>query len=205
MKNVSYVINGVLGIAVIVLFILHFTGNKHAALPSKTTVSFSGESTSVMPIAYIKVDSLLWNYSFAREMSDQITKKGEDMRAILTQEARKFQTDYESFQYRLQNQAFATQQRAEQEQQRLQRQQQTLAELEEKLTREWNDYSMELNLQLRDTIIAHMTEFNKTKKFHLIFSNSSSDVVSPIIIADDVYDITNEVIDFLNKKSLLNK
>jgi len=200
MKNVHYVIDGVLAIAVVILFVLHFTGNKQAGNSSKTSISSVEEFTSNLPVAYIDADLLLEKYFFSIDLNEQILKKREDASAYLTQQARNFQSAYESFQYKLQNNAFATQQRAEQEAQRLQQQQQELQEMEEKMQMELMEEIQRLNIQIRDTIVSHMEEYNKEKHYHIIFSNGSSNTVNPIITANEEYDITDEVIEFLNKK-----
>ena len=200
MKNVNYVINGILAIAVVILFILYFTGNKNAVLTSRTPITSSESNTYSIPVAYIDIDTLLHNYFFSIDLTEQIVKKDEDARAYITQLQRKLQTDYESFQYRLQNNAFATQQRVEQEQQRLIRQDQELQETAEKMSMNLLEESQRLNMQLRDTIIVHLKEYNQTKHYQIIFSTGSSNIVNPIVFADDVYNITNEVIEFLNKK-----
>ena len=205
MKNVNYVINGVLGIAVVILFILYFTGNRNTGLTSKTSTTSSEMSMSNMPVAYIDVDTLLLNYFFSIDLSEQIVKKEEDASAYLNQQQRKLQTDYDSFQYRLQNNAFSTQQRVEQEQQRLIRQNQELQETAEKMSMNLLEERERLNMQLRDTIVVHLKEFNQSKHYQIIFSTGSSSIVNPIVFANEVYNITDEVIEFLNKKWAPNK
>ena len=200
MKNVHCVIDGVLSVAVVILFVLHFTGNKNADNSTKTAISSSEEFTSNLPLAYFDADSLLERYFFSIDLNEQILKKREDASAYLTQQARNFQSSYESFQYRLQNNAFATQQRAEQEAQRLQRQQQELQETEEKMQMELMEEIQRVNMQMRDTIVNHLNEYNQMKHYHIIFSTGSSNTVNPIVVADNVYNITGEVIEFLNKK-----
>jgi len=200
MKNVHYVIDGVLAVAVVVLFVLHFTSDKNAENTSRIDISSSEEFTSRLPLAYIDADTLLLKYYFSIDLREQIVKKEEDARAYLTQEERNLQTAAESFNYRYQNNAFTTQERAQQEQQRLIRQQQELEAKAEKMSMELMEEIQRLNTQMRDTIVSHLKEYNLTKHYHVIFSNGSSNTVNPIVAADDVYNITDEVIDFLNKK-----
>ena len=203
MKNVNYVINGVLAIAVIILFIMQFTGRRIIADTSQTVMTSSGENAATLPVAYINIDTLISNYYFSIDLGEQMTKKQEDATAYLNQEARKFQTAYESFQYRLQNNAFTTQERVDQESQRLQRQQQELQALNDRLTQNLLDESRRLNEQLRDTILYHVKEYNQIKQFQIIFSNTSNfDLVTPnpVFLADKSYNITEEFIDYLNKK-----
>ena len=200
MKNVHYVIDGVLAVAVVVLFILHFSGNNNADNSSRTAISFSEEFTSRLPLAYLDVDTLLFKYYFSIDLHEQMVKKEEDVRAYLTQQDRELQTAAESFNYRYQNNAFATQERAQQEAQRLQRQQQELEATAEKMYADVMAEAQLLNTQIRDTIVSHLKEYNLTKHYHVIFSNGSTNTVNPIVAADDVYNITDEVIEFLNKK-----
>jgi len=200
MKNVHYVINGVLAIAIVILFILFFTGNRNANISSGKAMSFEGEFTSTLPVAYIDADLLIEKYFFSIDLNEQITKKNENTRAYLVQQQRNLQTAIESFQYRYQNNGFATQERAQQEQQRVIRQQQELEDTAEKMQKELMDEIQRLNIQMRDTIVSHLKEYNQMKHYHIIFSTGSSNTVNPIIFANDEYNITDDVIEFLNKK-----
>jgi outer membrane protein len=197
MKNINYVINGVLAVAVLVLFVLQFSGKKEVQSSSEEASASSEGSVSGFPVAYINVDSLLLNYNFSKDLNEQIVKKQENARANITQQARKLQSEIEEFQYKLKNSAFATQERAEQEQQRLMKKQQELQTLEEKLAQELMEETRRMNEQLRDTIVQHLKEYNKEKGFQIIFSNTEG---SPILLADDVYNITGEVIEYLNRR-----
>jgi len=53
-----------------------------------------------------------------------------------------------------------------------------------------------LNEQLRDTVVAQLKVFNKDKGYQIIYSNTLGD---NILLANDIYDITAEVLDYLNK------
>ncbi len=200
MKNVNYVINGVLAVAVIILFILQFSGNKKSTTFSGTMVSSSGEPIIELPVAYVNVDSLLDNYIFAIDVNDNLARKGENIRASLVQQQRNFQAEVDNFNYRYQNQAFTSQARLEQEQRRLQQRQADLEALAEKQQLELSEEYQRINMQLRDTIMAHLKEYNKAKGYQIIYSNTSSSLVSPILWANDVYNITTDFTDYLNKK-----
>ena len=200
MKNINYVINGVLAVAVIILFILQFSGNKKTTPFSGTVTTASGEPIIELPVAYVNVDSLLDNYIFAIDINDNLARKGENIRANFTQQQRNFQAEVENFNYRYQNQAFTSQARLDQEQRRLQQRQADLEALAEKQSLELNEEYQRTNMQLRDTIMAHLKEYNKAKGYQIIYSNTSSSLVSPILWAEDVYNITTEFTDYLNKK-----
>ena len=194
MKHVSFVTNGILAIVIFVLFSQCTEKKETSSEPGSAT---SENSSLGLRIAYINVDSLLMNYNFSIDLNEQIIRKKENAHANYTQKARAFQSEAENFQYKLQNGAFATQARAEQEQQRLQKKQQELLELDERLTQDLMEESQRMNEQLRDTIVSHLKEYNKVKGFQLILSNEAG---SPVFLADDSFNITSEVIEFLNKR-----
>ncbi|MDR1455986.1 MAG: OmpH family outer membrane protein [Tannerella sp.] len=195
MKNINYVINGVLAVAILILFILQFSEKKGSLLPATTTAS-SGEAVTGFPVAYFNADSLLLNYNFSKDLNEQLVRKQENARANITQQARNLQSEVDNFQYKLRNGAFATQERAEQEQQRILKKQQDLQALEEKLTQELMEESRRLNAQLSDTVRRHLRQFNKDRNYQIIFGNVEG---TPIYQAEDVYNITSELIDYLNR------
>jgi outer membrane protein len=201
MKNVNYVINGVLAVAVVILFIMQFSGKKESAV---TKASASGESgeVSVLPIAYVNVDSLLINYNYFKDLNEQLLKKEENSRANVNQQARSLQTEVQEFYRKAENNAFLTRERMQQEQERLMKKEQELKDLDAKLTQELLVERQKLNEQLRDTIISTLKVYNKDKAYQMIFSNTAED---NILLAGDAYDITNELIDMLNKSYSGNK
>lgn len=196
MKNILLILNAVLVIAVIILFVL--------VLGNKSNNSFSGELTgndstaSVrLPIAYVNIDSLLLNYQFAKESNESLMKKQEDSRLDLNLKARQLQTEMAEFQRKLENNAFLSRERAEQEQNRLMRKEQDLQQLNAKLSQELMDVQQKVSEELRDSINSFLKQYNKTKNYELILSNTSSD---NILLSNDIYDITKEVTEALNKR-----
>lgn len=200
MKNINYVINGVLVVAVLVLFILHFSGKKNAVTSSETVMTTSEESIAYLPVAYINMDSLLENYIFSIDLNESLTRKEENASASFNQQLRNFQSEVEGFELKVRTGAFATQLRAEQEQTRLERRREDLQALGEKLQMEIMEERQRLNEQLRDTVMTHLGTFNSTKSYQIIFCNTSSSLVSPILLSEDAYNITTEFTDYLNKQ-----
>ena len=66
MKKIQVVINVIVVAAVAALFVVVYTGDKQEA------PAVAVESSEVMPIAYLNVDSLLVNYTFAQEASERL-------------------------------------------------------------------------------------------------------------------------------------
>lgn len=196
MKNLSLIFNGILAIAVIVLFILFFT--KNGSVTTSPNATYTAKSKSgKLPIAYINVDSLLSNYQFAKDANESLIRKQEDSRLNINTKARQLQVEMGEFQRKLEANAFLSRERAEQEQARLVRRQQELQELDGKLSQQILQVQQKMSEQLRDTINAFLKEYNKDLKYDLIISNTASD---NILYAEKGYDITAEVTKLLNER-----
>lgn len=150
-----------------------------------------------LPIAYINIDSLLTNYTFAQEANEKLMSKQEDARLQLNQKARSLQNDMAEFQRKLDNNAFLSRERAENEAQKLQKRQQDLQDLEAKLTQDIMLENQDLNLQLRDTLDSFLKAYNADGRFQVIMANTQGD---NILLAQPGYDITSEVVELLNKR-----
>ena len=197
-NNNAYIIGAILAVAILILYILHFTSTpgKNGAKKGDL-VTMMSDSSITLPVAYVNVDSLLMNYNFAKDLNEALMRTEESSRASLTQKERQLNAAAQEFQRKLQNNAFLSQERAEQEQQRILRMQQEYQQMAERLSQEFALEQQKLNMELSDTVKVRLVEFNKGKGYQIIYSNTGSD---NILFADDKYDITKEVTEFLNKK-----
>ncbi|MCU4175704.1 OmpH family outer membrane protein [Carboxylicivirga sp. N1Y90] len=200
MKQLSTVLNGVLLIAVIVLFVLHFSGQK-------ASVEADGEGQAVAegsayPVAYINTDSLLLNYTFAKEVNEQLMNKEESSRADFNEKAKIFQQDAMAFQNKVQNNGFLSRERAEQEQERLAKAERSLQELNQRLTNELMGEQEKLNRQLRDTLINYLDIFATGKPYKMILSNTLGDNV---LYGAKGVDVTDQIIEGLNARHAESK
>ena len=193
--HLSLVINGILAVAIIILFILFFKTKTNSE--NVTSLKFENDTTVTLPIAYVNIDSVLTNYQYAKEASDALMKKTEASRASINQKQKQLVSEQQEFQRKYQNNAFLSQERAEQEAARIQK---LGAELEQTAGRLDNELTMEqirVNNQLADSVRLCIKEFNKTANYHIIFSNSGLDNV---LYAKEKYNITNKVIEMLNAR-----
>ncbi len=198
MKDITnYIVNGVLAIAIIILFILFFKSNKSDTEISSKDLSVLLNDSIALPIGYVNVDSLLINYNFAKDLNESLLRKEESTRATLNQRQNQINSAAQEFERKLRNNAFLSQERAQQEQDRILQMNQEYQQLADRLSQEFMLEQQRLNIQMEDTIKVRMLEFNRTKNYEIIFSNIST---STLLYAKDKYDITDEVVQFLNNK-----
>ena len=161
-------------------------GNKQAApnqsVSDDTTISSYGDK---LPIAYINVDSLLSKYNYAKDLNEKMINKQENARASINEKARQLKKEQDDFQRKYQNNAFLSPERKK------------AADLQEYAQRLENENMLEqqkMLMQMNDSINLFIKEYNKEKKYEAIFNNASTLYINP------QYDITNEVVELLNKR-----
>ncbi len=196
MNKIQLTINIVLVAAVAALFVLFFTC-KSSSKPASIAGAEAQCADGQLPIAYLNLDSLLTQYTFAIEANEALMSKQEDARLKLNTRANNLQKEMNDFQHKLQNNAFLSRERAEAAQQKLIKKQQDLQELEAKLTQDIMVENQKLNLQLQDTLNNFLKEFNAEGKYQIIFANTASDNV---LLAQPGHDITAEIVEALNAR-----
>ena len=197
MKNSSYIINGIFAVAIIILFIMQFTGRKSNGKNSENMEAVTDSIDYHLPIAYIRTDSLLPNYKFFIDLNEAGIKKIEDKKLIINRRSESFKKEVLEFQQKAQMNAFISDERRMQEQNRLANQQQDLEKFMAQVDQEITIEQSKMQQQLIDTIITALRIYNTPKKYEMILSNAGTD---NILYAEDSYDITKEVTDFLNAR-----
>lgn len=154
-----------------------------------------------LKIAYVDIDTLLVNYSLWIELNEEMIRKEENVRATLNEKAKSLQTDYEDFERKLNNNAFATRERAEAEQNRILKKREDLEKLQERLTNELAVENNKNSLLFRDSINAYIRDYNKEHGYNIILSRIGDN----ILYIDNTMNITQEVIKGLNARHEKNK
>ena len=190
MKNISLIVNAVLAVALIVIYVLFFSSKNGK---SETTDSAVPSPTD-LNIAYVKVDSLILNYDLAQELHDSFTKNQEAYTKEYTRRRTKFEQDASDFQGKVQRGGFITEQRALQERDRLVSEEQQIAKLDQELSNKLAELQNANNKTLRDSLMNCLTQFNSDKKYSYIFDASA------ILIGDEMTNITNDILQALNKR-----
>ncbi len=193
MKRLSYLVNGIAALAVIVLF------SQCAGKADQQVVSAAAQAPGLsgMKIAFVEVDTLLSKYNFCIDLNEAMVKKSENVRLTLNQKAKELDKQKQEFQTKVQNNAYISQERAQQEYNRIAKLEQDLQNLSNKLQAELMSENEKNSLQLRDSINSFLKEYNKTKGYSFIISNTGFD---NLLYADSIYNITDEILAGLNAR-----
>ena len=148
-----------------------------------------------LKIAYVEVDSIMTQYTFAKEYSALLEKKGQNIQATIAQKGQALQAAAANFQQKNQQNAFTSREQAESQQAAIQRDQANLQSLQQRLSNEFAAEQEKYNNALHDSIAHYLAAYNKDKKYSIIFSKSGDN----LLYTDKAYDITKEVIAGLNK------
>lgn len=203
MNKNSIIVDVLLAIAIVVLFVLHFT-----AKPEAGSVTIAGGDSAVHSFAYLNLDSINSQYQYVKDLSDQLNTKYEETRLTLSkkekalqQRAAAIQKDEQDFNEKLQANAFLSRERAESEAKRiqdsgarLQREVNDFQQLAAQKDQEFNEEMLKLNIQLHDSLDNFLKEYNETAKYEVIF------VGQTILTAVEGHDITDEVVAALNAR-----
>ena len=153
-------------------------------------------SASGLKIAYVEVDSLMTQYDFAKDYSVTLQKKSNNARNTLTTKGNALQAAVNNFQQKLNNNGFTSREQAASQQAAIERQQLDLQELQARLENELASETAKFNETLRDSLQNFLKDYNKDKQFSLILTKQGDN----ILLADKRFDITNDVINGLNKR-----
>jgi outer membrane protein len=198
MKNLSLILNGILAIAVAILFYqvhsLKSSGIQEA--PSDLSVKpiiTSNTTLADSKIAYINTDSINEHYAYIADFTKVIRAKKANLEAQLQGMTTKFQQDYEAFQQSAQA-GIAPQAELMKTEENLKRQQQDLANKElqmQNLGVELEEKNAELNRNVKD----FLKVFNNGRFDYVL---SYSDLMPTILLTNPKLDITPQVLLGLN-------
>ena len=167
------------------------------AAPKMDEQPAAGDAAATgMKIAYVEVDSLMTQYDFAKDYSVTLQKKSNNARNTLNQKGNALQAAVNNFQQKLNNNGFQSREQAASVQTAIERQQRDLQELQARLENELANETAKFNEALRDSLQNFLTAYNKDKHYDLILSKAGDN----ILMAEKKYDITQDVINGLNKR-----
>ena len=172
------------------------TGCNQSAPKEQDNAQATQAPANGLKIAYVEIDTLMSQYNFCKDYTLLMNKKGENIRATLAGKERALQAKAAELQKKYESNQFTTKEQVEQAQMALAKQQQDLQALSERLSNDFATEQLKYNNEMRDSIQAFLTEYNRAKKFDYIISKAGDN----ILVANAKYDITKDVVNGLNKR-----
>ncbi len=196
MKKWPIIINGILVVAVIVLYVLFFTSGKRNGNGILAQGHDSLSVGSSVRIAFINTDTLLNNYDRFFELRKQITDKQQRYENELSTKQVQLQKKISDYQTKVQKGLLLRSEMQEIEQQ-LNAEGQNFQQLQMEYNQQLNEEMQVMNRKLYEDIVEFLKEYNKDHQYAYILSDSYG---GGLLYADKSLDITWDVIRKMNEK-----
>lgn len=192
MKQISLVLNIVLLVAVIVLYVLHFSGNAETGEGNErpSDMAYNAEP---LAIAYVNSDTLLKNYDFFNDMAGGLEEKRKKLEAEFTNRAKGLETEIANFQRTAQSMTMNQARAAEED---LMKKQQNLQRYQESLSQDLMMEESKINNELYDKVATYLKDYGQKNNFQLVLTYTKG---SGVLYANDSLNITQDVIEGLNE------
>jgi outer membrane protein len=190
MKKLSIILYVVLFLAVTGLYILHFSGSRKSNNPGSVSTS------SAEGIAYINIDSVIFKFDMFHDKRDDLISKQKNAEAELNSKGTQYEKGARDYQDKV-SKGLVTRATAAEMEQALMAQQQELVNLRDKLQSNLMEEEQVMNRQIIEYITKFLDENKSEYNYQYIFGKSFGSVM---LYSDSALDITQKVLDAINKK-----
>jgi outer membrane protein len=200
MNRTPTILSGIALLGVIILFILHFSGSRHAKTTTRSTKSSNTTSpaTGGARVAYVDIDSFEAHYKSLKEKKAEFAAQQEAMEAELQRSAQQFQADYASLQRKAQA-GTLSQAEGEAAGKRLAQMEQTLKTREQAMNTQFKGKLDAFNDELHRQMDAFLEDYTREHNYDYVLSYTRS---TPIILyGNEALDITEDVIKGMNERA----
>lgn len=188
MKNLSLILNIVLLVAVIFLYVLHFSPGKVESISSSSDTSHVN-----LNIAYINSDTVLKYYDYLKVNRDQLEAKTKKMDQDYRNRAVGLQNEITAYQRNVSGMTLGQARAAEED---LGKKQQNLQLYQQSLQQQLMQEEAKLNKELYDRITTFLKKYGQEKGLQVVLKFDPS---SDVLYGGERLDITGDVIKGLNE------
>jgi len=199
MKKTSIITNVILGAAIIVLFILHFTSKPGA---SNIADMPEGDTSLSGGIVYVQIDSLINHYDMFNDLRSEFENKAQTIQSDLNKRGRTLENDVKDFQTKVQK-GLITRSQAEAQQQQLAMRDQELQGYIRQKQGEMSEEEQVLYRRVFDALQSYINKMNEEKQYSLILSTSAS--TNTVLQGHKTLDITSTVVAAMNDEYIKQK
>jgi len=196
MKIANIVTNVVLGAAVVVLFVLHFSGNEKTDSSSPAAAERVSGDLSDIRIAHFNMDSVMAGWDLYFEYQQELNQKQTELETDFAGRTERFYQSVQDAQYKIQK-GLVTRSEAQELQQNLASEEQNLMGLQNQYSMELQEEGLVKQRKLLDMIERYVAELSESTGYEYVYSYSFG---GNLVYGAPSNDITPEVIDGLNAK-----
>lgn len=197
MKIANIVIDAVLGAAIIVLFVLHFTGDGGSGTTAAADEpSRQRADTAQAMIAYFNMDSVMARWDLYYQFQQELSQRQSELESDFSGRTESFYESVEDAQYKIQR-GLVTRREAEELQQQLATEEQNLLSLQNRYTQELQEEGMVRNRKMLDMIERYVAELSKRQGYDFVYSYTFG---GNLIYGAKPFNITDDVVEGLNQR-----
>ncbi len=173
-----------------------FTACNSAKQNSKDQVDSIAAEGSVV---YFNMDRVLESYNMAKDLMSAVESKAAGIEQEINRRGSKIEKELKTFQEKV-NKGLMTQSTAEIQYQQLQSKQAEFQQYVQKKQQEVAEETTVTQNQILDAINTYIQEFNSIMGYAMILTTQGDILPAPVVAADPSLDITDQIIDGLNKE-----
>ena len=181
-------------LALIAALVLMSATSCNEKKPAETPKPANGAALENLKIRYIDEDSIMANYNLAKDINEAMLRRQNQFDAAQKQRGNEINKFGNAMQQKYQNNQYLTEEAFNADQAKLQKMQADaenyLANLQQSIQNELN----QSQIQLLDSIDNFLKDYAKKKGFDMVLRKSAT------LFIDEKYDVTNEVVEGLNKR-----
>lgn len=189
----SHISMAVMFVAIVVLYILHFTGNHDSLVNEDATKPINTEGG--VSVAYINTDTLMAKYQYALDLQKELEQYQSSKEASYKEQMSRFESDYNNY---LKNGADMTLSQQKSTEAELKKRMEKLQTLEGEYAAQIQKKTFEESEKMTKAVYNYIRDYNeKNSKFDIILSKSFNN--SPVLYGNPGMDITDEIVKGLNE------
>ena len=173
--------------------------NLDAETPSSTVVEEDSTASTALRVAYINNDTLIAGYAYQQELRESLENQARLLDADLQKRTKVFEENYTLLEQEAPNMSPEELQYAQAD---LMQRQQELIQYRDARAQELAEEEARLTNELLDDLNAVLKELKKEQGIDFIFSLSPT---SSLLMANDRYDMTQQVVSRLNENYAARK
>jgi outer membrane protein len=193
MKKLPLILSVVSILAVIAFLVIEFTEKDEDGSVKESVMAERGPSGG---IAYVEVDSIIFNFQYYFDLRDELLVKQQSSEAELTSKGRAYETGARDYEDKVRKGLVTRATAAEMEQNLLQ-QQQELVNLRDQLQYNLMEEEQVMNRKILQYIYDYLEEYTKEYNYDFILGKSFG---GQVMYSDSTLDITDDVLTRLNEK-----